>query len=351
MSSDEQIRIDSLEETVKKLTSEVESLKGDLSKLSEISKIQDEIKSIQGSLSGLEKKMTPVDKIADIVSSMKSMEKEMAGLTKNKQVESLDKKVDGVIGKLDSFDSRLGELGSRLDEFGSHIDGLKVSDEIASIDKKVDDVLSSVADLGEGVKHLQEDDRVQNLESKIDSLQEYVAGLSAIEEKMETLTHTFDETREIVSIIVRQLDDIERKYNKALGEVSEALTLVQKAISAGRPSEPAPEPSPKKPKEKKPPKVSKDGALPATIDSIMEQLLAMVTPHTEAVDMAQALEETRDRLTELIKESTPVIYEFGKIARELKTYPPTATLNENDIARLNKEIRAWTSKLKEVARG
>ena len=67
--------------------------------------------------------------------------------------------------------------------------------------------------------------------------------------------------------------------------------------------------------------------------------------------MARALEETRDRLTDLIKEHTPVIFQFGKMARELKSYPPTATLNENDIARLNKEIRSWTAKLKEVAKG
>jgi len=53
----------------------------------------------------------------------------------------------------------------------------------------------------------------------------------------------------------------------------------------------------------------------------------------------------------MIKGHTPVLFQFGKKARELKSYPPTATLNENDIASLNTEIRAWTSKLKEIAKG
>jgi hypothetical protein len=53
----------------------------------------------------------------------------------------------------------------------------------------------------------------------------------------------------------------------------------------------------------------------------------------------------------MISGHTPVLYQFGTKARELKSYPPTATLNENDIALLSKDIRAWTSKLKEMAKG
>ncbi len=79
--------------------------------------------------------------------------------------------------------------------------------------------------------------------------------------------------------------------------------------------------------------------------------MEMVTPQTEATTMANALEEARDVLTEMIEGSTPVLFQFGKKARELKSYPPTATLNENDIALLNKDLRNWTTKLKEMAKG
>jgi hypothetical protein len=65
--------------------------------------------------------------------------------------------------------------------------------------------------------------------------------------------------------------------------------------------------------------------------------------------MAVTLEAVRDKLTTIIQGHTPVLFQFGKRARELKSYPPTATLNENDIARLNKEIRDWSIKLKKVS--
>ena len=98
-------------------------------------------------------------------------------------------------------------------------------------------------------------------------------------------------------------------------------------------------------KEEPPKKVTK-----STIDDIMKGLLKEVTPQTEAREMARVLEETRDALTTMISGHTPVLFQFGKKARELKSYPPTATLNENDIANLNTEIRSWASKLKEMTK-
>ena len=76
--------------------------------------------------------------------------------------------------------------------------------------------------------------------------------------------------------------------------------------------------------------------------------MTLVIPQTEATEMAEALEEVRDELTTMIKGHTPVLFQFGKRARELKSYPPTATLNENDIASLSREIKSWKSKLKEM---
>jgi hypothetical protein len=99
------------------------------------------------------------------------------------------------------------------------------------------------------------------------------------------------------------------------------------------------------PKVKPPDKAS----LPSTIDALMDNLMTLVIPQTEATEMAEALEDVRDELTTMIKGHTPVLFQFGKRARELKSYPPTATLNENDIASLSREIKSWKSKLKEVA--
>ena len=178
---------------------------------------------------------------------------------------------------------------------------------------------------------------------KIDDLQQYVAGLSALEEKVDDIAQSFIETKEIVGIIVRQLDDIERKYNKAAEEITEAAEM----IKSGAPA--VSESSRKKTSSK-----SKDEdvvleASASTVDELMNGLLAKVRPQTEAKAMAKLLEDVRDELTTMITGHTPVLFQFGKRARELKSYPPTATLNENDIARLNKELRDWTSKLKKLA--
>jgi hypothetical protein len=103
------------------------------------------------------------------------------------------------------------------------------------------------------------------------------------------------------------------------------------------------------PAQEETPPISK-AKLPSTIDALMNKLLEKVNPQTEASDMAESLEEVRDELTPMITVHTPVLFQFGKKARELKSYPPTATLNENDIASLNKEIKSWASKLKEIAK-
>ena len=199
---------------------------------------------------------------------------------------------------------------------------------------------------------------------KLDDLQGYIAGLSTIEEKVQDLSNQFNETNEIVGIIVRQLDDIERKYNQSIDQISDTADTVTKIMESvsltnqtsdrkptgkklAKDADEEEKEEEESPKEK--PTVSKAN-LPSTIEALMNQLLELVNPQTEATEMAEALEEVRDELTTMIKGSTPVLFQFGKRARELKSYPPTATLNENDIATLNKEIKSWASKLKEIAK-
>ncbi|MHA2033763.1 MAG: hypothetical protein DRO73_00625 [Candidatus Thorarchaeota archaeon] len=310
MAADEQVRIDSLEKTVEKLVSEISDLREVVKALSEDSGVSDSVKELGQSVAEMKSQLDGIAKIDDVLST----------------------------------------IGGLRDE----ISAMKESSESDEMNKKLDDILSSISGLGKSIQQVHDRQDMSDITSRLDDLHKRLEVLTGLGERVDELHSTFEETKEIVSIIVRQLDDIERKYNKALSEVSEALALVRKVAESGpppvtAPTEPTPPPE-RAPPKKKPRKVS-GKALPSTIDAIMEQLLELVTPHTEAVEMARALEETRDRLTDLIKEHTPVIFQFGKMARELKSYPPTATLNENDIARLNKEIRSWTAKLKEVAKG
>jgi chromosome segregation ATPase len=224
---------------------------------------------------------------------------------------------------------------------------VKDSKESTVIIKKIDDILVSLADSDVVPK-------------KLDDLQSYIAEFSGIEEKVQDLSSQFEETKEIVGIIVRQLDDIERKYNVAIDKVTEAvetLTEFVKSGSAASSDSKKPTKKPKETKEKEPKETKAEkpeikapdmAKLPSTIDNLMDNLMTLVIPQTEATEMAEALEEVRDELTTMIKGHTPVLFQFGKRARELKSYPPTATLNENDIASLSREIKSWKSKLKEV---
>ncbi|MHA1216198.1 MAG: hypothetical protein ACTSPX_02580 [Candidatus Thorarchaeota archaeon] len=309
MAADEQVRIDSLEKTVEKLVSEISDLREVVRALSEDSGVSDSVKELGQSVAEMKSQLDGIAKIDDVLST----------------------------------------IGGLRDE----ISAMKESSASDEMNKKLDDILSSISGLGKSIQQVHDRQDMSDITSRLDDLHKRLEVLTGLGERVDELHSTFEETKEIVSIIVRQLDDIERKYNKALSEVSEALALVRKVTESGSsvsaPSEPKLPPE-RAPPKKKPRKMS-GKALPSTIDAMMEQLLELVTPHTEAVEMARALEETRDRLTDLIKEHTPVIFQFGKMARELKSYPPTATLNENDIARLNKEIRSWTAKLKEVAKG
>lgn len=322
--------------------------------------------------------------------SLKNLEKKVDALTK--EIEGLRKDLDalsevtGITDKMDTLVSEVEEikeavadsakldaLTSKADEIGAGVEEMKSSKEMEVIFKKVDDILVGITDLGakiddsdtsasintlmeqtseitSSLDQVRESGSVDTLAKRIDDLQQYIAGLSALEEKIADMSTGFAETKEIVGIIVRQLDDIERKYNKAIEDISDAMAVVKTLVDGG-----AIEVVSKKAErvDKSRPEPEENGsasihASASTIDELMNKLLGKVKPTTEAKEMAKSLEEIRDKLTLMIEGQTPVLYQFGRRAQELKAYPPTATLNENDIARLNKEIRDWTSKLKKI---
>ncbi len=297
-------------------------------------------------LESLEKK---IDKIGDELTSVK---KELADLS---SVKGIDKKAGATIEK-------------KLEEMASDIVEVKDSKEMEVLFKKVDDVLVGLSDLasemsssgaaedvGKKMEEMLSSFDGDIISTKIDDLQQYVAGLSGLEETVQDVSGSLTETKEIVGIIVRQLDDIERKYNQAIERIEEAMETLA-SLPASAPDAPAEKPAKKTPKKTVKEKAEEEKEAPpkkvtkSTIDDIMKSLLKEVTPQTEAREMARVLEETRDKLTTIISGHTPVLFQFGKKARELKSYPPTATLNENDIANLNTEIRSWASKLKEMAK-
>ncbi len=288
------------------------------------------------------------EKVDSLTEEIANIREELKVLESLEDIKKFDKVLDGLATSKDSeiISKKMEELSTSINGFEEDIKIIKDAKETEVIIKKIDDILISLADS-------------DVLGKKLDDLQGYVAGLSSLEEKVEDLSAQFAETNEIVGIIVRQLDDIERKYNQSLDKITETAELVAKITSRTTVGD-----SDTKSTEKKSTKSTEDDEevtqkkkspvskanLPSTIDTLMGKLLEMVNPQTEAKDMADALEEVRDELTPMITVHTPVIFQFGKKARELKSYPPTATLNENDIATLNKEIKSWKSKLKEIAK-
>jgi DNA repair ATPase RecN len=330
MGSEDNAEIGEILEKVDALVEELSDLRKDLDTLSSIPDIIEKIETIESELESVKTSLEPLDKIDDIVSSLDEAKTAIEEVKVSNNIEEVSEKIDGFISSMNELNEAVHEVSE--------------SKETEVIIKKIDDILIGMSE-------------VEVISKKLDDLQGYIAGLSGIEEKVEDLSGAFQETQEIVGIIVRQLDDIERKYNLSLDKISEAADLVSKFAEGGLSSqaktpekrttknsenESIPEPQKKTP-------ISK-ASLPSTIDALMERLLDLVNPQTEATDMAEALEDVRDQLTSMIQGHTPVLFQFGKKARELKSYPPTATLNENDIASLNKDIKSWTSKLKEIAK-
>ena len=317
-----------------KSTAAIEELQKKVDKLSEeLAKLREELKAINI--------VTDVsDKIDALNSELKEIQTEISSANTNIE-KVVGKKVDDLAKSIKGLDTtkKIDEIAKSVSGIGEDVKEMKDSKESEVIIKKIDDLLVSMADIDVLVK-------------KLDDLQGYIAGLSGIEEKVQDLASQFGETNEIVGIIVRQLDDVERKYNLGNDKVTEAVELLSKFIEEGGALAEKSEKKPKVTKDKKTPKVKDPtkASLPSTIDSLMARLLDLVVPQTEATDMAEALEDVRDQLTMQIEGHTPVLFQFGKRAREFKSYPPTATLNENDIAILSREIKSWTSKLKETAK-
>ncbi|MFW9800239.1 MAG: hypothetical protein ACFFD9_07380 [Candidatus Thorarchaeota archaeon] len=331
--------LQSLEKKIDKIGEETTKIRKEVEGLIAATDLEKKVEDIEEVIKEIQSQVDPVSKIEDLLKSVEGLSTAIGNLSESKTSESLDKKVDGLADSLKGIDSTMVEI--------------RDSKEMEVLFKKMDDILVGVAGIGNDVKGT---GSLGGVDKKIEDLQQYIAGVSAMEDRIQDLSNSLSETKEIVGIIVRQLDDLERKYNLSLEKMTEAMDKAASIAEAAATSETAAKadkkPTKKAPKEKEPAeKVIVKKVTPSAIDDVMADLLEMVTPQTEAKEMAGALEEVRDQLTLMIKDHTPVLFQFGKKARELKSYPPTATLNENDIAALNTEIRAWTSKLKEIAKG
>ncbi len=342
--------IQDIQKKVDKLAEELKGLREELKKLGSVSEIGEKLGELSSGFNvvpEMDKKLdelgSELEKIKNQVLPISKVDELISTVTASVE-KSLGKKADDLTKSVSGLDStkKIDDLAKFISIIETDVKEIKDSKEYEVVIKKVDDLLVSVAD-------------IEVISKKLDDLQGYVAGLSGIEERVQDLSNQFEETNEIVGIIVRQLDDIERKYNQASEKVVEASEQIAKFIEEGAVAPAKAETPTKKPKEKdekKTPKVKDPtkASLPSTIDSLISGLLDLVVPQTEAADMAEALEDVRDQLTTQIEGHTPVLFQFGKRARELKSYPPTATLNENDIASLSREIKSWSSKLKETTK-
>ncbi|MBD3159310.1 MAG: hypothetical protein GF309_11020 [Candidatus Lokiarchaeota archaeon] len=335
----------SIEKQQDALDSKVDSIKDDLSPLSTLEETNEKI----GNVNDLVKEMSE-SKETDVM--FKKLDEILISLTDVK--DELDTSKGISEEQFDNLHDQLSELTSEEDiaEKLESIDS-RIEEGRAEFEKKIEDLLGSVVGLGNTMNKLKDSSESDVIRKKIDSLETYIADLSGLEDRFHDLNTSIEDTKEIVGIIVRQLDDIERKYNKTLDKVDETIELVEEAtdnLNTGS----------AKQQKKKEETVSENeneeevdepkSDMPEDLDSLMQHLLDMVDADVEANEMAAAIESVRDQLTNIIDTHTPVLFKLGKRANELKSYPPTATLNENDIARLNSEIREWREKLTEISK-
>ena len=324
----------------------------------ELAEVRKELKSlsaVEGVLGDISKQISQLERLDLIIKSLTVLTNAIKNTANSDDLTAVSTKLEKIeesLNKSNDNESIISRLDNVLDKIQNIEPTIQSSNENSGtedLNKNIEDIKESVAILATGFSQTNDSDSSDVVGRKIDDLQQYIAGLSSLEETIENLSSSFTETQEIVGIIVRQLDDIERKYNKSVEEINFAVATMSKLAEdiKSTPVHVTPEEKPTKPTKKEPP----IGApLPDTVPDLIEYLLEMVTPQTEAITMADTLERVRDKITTMIKGHTPVLFQFGKLSRELKSYPPTATLNENDIARLSKEIRGWGSKLEEMAK-
>lgn len=332
MPADDKSEIEELDKKLDSLADDLTAIRDDLKPMDSLPDMEKNVDSLKSDLKEVQSRMADIEKLNNTLKNLGGFEKKIDKTAES--IGKIEKAIDAVKNESDT-----SEIAKGVEGLQESIDEILKSKENEVIIKKLDDLLLYFTDSDVLVK-------------KLDDLQTYVAGLSGIEEKVEELSNNLSETNEIVSIIVRQLDDIERKYNQTIDRIAEvaddieaSLASADSLVTSGKA-----EKKPSKTESNTAGKAVSKASLPSTIDQIMTDLMALVTPQTDAKDMARFLEEARDRLTTMISGHTPVLYQFGTKARELKSYPPTATLNENDIALLSKDIRSWTSKLKEMAK-
>jgi chromosome segregation ATPase len=334
----------SIEKQQDALDSKVDSIKDDLSPLSTLEETNEKI----GNVNDLVKEMSE-SKETDVI--FKKLDEILISLTDVK--DELDTSKGISEEQFGNLHDQLSELTSEEDiaEKLESIDS-RIEEGRAEFEKKIEDLLGSVVGLGNTMNKLKDSSESDVIRKKIDSLETYIADLSGLEDRFHDLNTSIEDTKEIVGIIVRQLDDIERKYNKTLDKVDETIELVEEAtdnLNTGSAKQKKKEETvSENENEEEVDEPKKD--MPEDLDSLMQHLLDMVDADVEANEMAAAIESVRDQLTNIIDTHTPVLFKLGKRANELKSYPPTATLNENDIARLNSEIREWREKLTEISK-
>ncbi len=358
-----------LEKKMDRVFDELAAIRDVVKMLSSVPRLIEKVEGLESDVKQIQKALSPLDRLDEVASSLKTLDAGLKEVRAGKAIAVLNKKVDSLSSAVNKVNAAIAavkssvstaELQKKIDgvektlsELDRSVDDLKGSVDYSGIEKQLGEAMSTIQAVDKSVSELRAVSDISTLDRKIDGLQEYVTTLSDMADSVKTMGETFSETKEIVGIIVRQLDDIERKYNRSIEEITSAVATVTKIAESVKAAEtargnhtvaeePAASTHVKRP--------SPDEPLPKTIDGLVDYLLALVTPQTEAADMAMALERVRDQITTMIKGHTPVLFQFGKRARELKSYPPTATLNENDVARLSRDIRTWGAKLKEMAR-
>ena len=173
--------------------------------------LEKKIDGLAQDIEKLNKRITPLDDLPDLMKKIDSLTKELevikSKVEDDEKLDSLAKDISTIkeSKEMDVLFKKIDDLLLSVTEMGSKVDDANSSEGISTLDEKFDGFSTSITELTTNIEQLRDSDSTEVIGKKIDDLQQYVAGLSALEEKVDSMASAFSETKEIVGIIVRQL--------------------------------------------------------------------------------------------------------------------------------------------------
>ncbi len=207
--------------------------------------------------------------------------------------------------------------------------------------------------------------------AKLKKIENKLEELSSMQSTINELREFTEEIREIVAIIVQQMDSLERKYNKALNQIESFLASQKTAVhetaavvsSEEKSKETSSEPyistastisssqiishSVPEPERDSIELESLNSESPTAI-GILTELKSKISVNLDAHELSRTMEILRDRMPDLLPTYLPLLFEMGKWSKNLKSYPEGQTLNDADVNALKSDIDSWIQRIEKV---